>query len=97
MTNETKNNFNCHKPFTVEALAELENKGFKYVQVKGFTMDHHPEYVEPHYIMLVPIRSLSTNRAKMDIYEDISSATIRDWATAGTLSDRMEIFLAPAS
>jgi hypothetical protein len=94
MTNETKNNFLNHSPLTIEALTNLQDKGYKYLQVQGFTLDHHPEYVEPHYIMLVPIRNLSTNRSKMDIYEDINSAMIREWATLQKSDESLEIFLA---
>lgn len=94
MTNETKNNFLNHKPLTIEALVKLQEKGYKYLQVKGFTLDYHPEYVEPHYIMLVPIRNLSTNRSKMDIYEDIDSTLIRDWAATTKNDESFEILLA---
>lgn len=64
MTNEVKNNFLYHKQLTNEALNNLQQKGYKYLQVQGYTLDHHPEYVEPHYLMLVPIKSLSANRKK---------------------------------
>ncbi len=94
MTNEIKNNFNNHRPLTIEALNNLQDKGYKYLQVQGFTLDHHLEYVEPHYIMLVPIRNLSTNRSKMDIYEEINSAVIREWATSQKSNESFEIFLA---
>ena len=94
MTNEIKNNFLFHKPLTNEALDNLQQKGYKYLQVQGYTLDHHSEYVEPHYLMLVPIKSLSANREKMDIYEDIDSDLIRDWVKAGNNNDGLEIFLA---
>ena len=44
--------------------------------------------------MLVPIKSLSTNREKMDIYEDIDSDLIKEWVKAGNNNDSLEIFLA---
>ncbi len=94
MTNEIKNNYLHHKPLTFEALNILQEKGYKYLQVQGFTLDHHPEYVEPNYLMLVPIKELSTNRAKMDIYEDINSDLIKEWVISGNNNDRLEIFLA---
>ncbi|MBK6379956.1 MAG: hypothetical protein IPF72_09610 [Chitinophagaceae bacterium] len=46
MTNEVKNNILSHKPLTNEALKVLQQKGFKYLQVQGYTLDHHPEYVD---------------------------------------------------
>ena len=94
MTNEVKNNFLCHKPLTNEALNNLQKKGYKYLQVQGYTLDHHPEYIEPHYLMLVPIKKLSSNREKMDIYEDIDSDLIKEWVKAGNNNDSLEIFLA---
>ena len=94
MTNENKGNFHNHGPLTMEALARLQNKGYKYLQVQGFTLDHHPEYVEPHYIMLVPIMNLSSSRSKMDIYEDINSSMIAEWATSQKGNESLEIFLA---
>ena len=93
MTNEIKNNFLSHKPLTFEALNNLQQKGYKYLQIQGYTLDHHPEYVEPHYLMLVPIKELSVKREQMDIYEEIDSCLIKDWVKAGN-SNRLEIFLA---
>lgn len=94
MTNEIKNNYQGHGKLTFEALDILQEKGYKYLQVQGFTLDHHPEYVEPHYLMLVPVKDLSANQAKMDIYEEINSDLIREWVTASDNSGRLEIFLA---
>jgi hypothetical protein len=93
MTNEVKNNLQSHKPLTFEALNNLQEQGYKYLQVQGYTLDHHPEYVEPHYLMLVPIKSLSAKPEQMDIYEDIDSEMIKDWVKAGS-NNRLEIFLA---
>jgi hypothetical protein len=93
MTNEIKNNFLSHKPLTTEALDNLQQKGYKYLQVQGYTLDHHPEYVEPHYLMLIPIKDLSIKREQMDIYEEIDSSLIKEWIKTGS-SNRLEIFLA---
>ena len=94
MTNEVKNNFLNHKPLSIEALNSLQKKGYRYLQVQGFTLDHHPEYVEPHYLMLVPIKELSVNPENMDIYEDINSELIKDWVKISGNNDRLDIFLA---
>jgi hypothetical protein len=91
MTNEIKNNYLYHKPFTTAALNILQQKGYKYLQVQGFTMDHHAEYVEPHYLMLVPLKELSAN---MDIYEPIDSDLINQWANDSTKNDGLEVYLA---
>jgi len=88
MTNEIKNNYLHHKPLTSEAINSLQEKGYKYLQVQGFTMDHHAEYVEPHYLMLVPMKELP-----MDIYEPINSDLVNEWIKNAN-SNRLEVFLA---
>lgn len=94
MTSEVKYNFLHHQPLSFKALDNLKKKGYRYLQVQGYTLDHHPEYVEPHYLMLVPIKELSANREKMDIYEDINSELIKDWVKTSANNDRLEIYLA---
>ena len=89
MTNEIKNNFLYHRALTAEAIHSLEEKGYKYLQVQGFTLDHHPEYVEPHYLMLVPVKELP-----MDIYEPINSELVNEWIANAANKDSMEVFLA---
>ena len=93
MTNENKSNFLHHQPLTTEALDSLEEKGYKYLQVQGFTIDHHAEYVDPHYLMLVPIKELPFDQAKMDIYEPIASDIIKEWITNKS-KYRLEVYLA---
>lgn len=65
---------------TVEALDNLKSLGFNFVQIKGLTIDNHYDYVEPHYLVLVPMRSLPTDKMKMDIYEPIQSDLLYKWA-----------------
>lgn len=89
MTNETKNNYLYHKPLTSEAINTLQKNGYKYLQVQGFTLDHHAEYVEPHYLMLVPYKELPR-----DIYELIDSDLVNEWITNANNNDRLEVFLA---
>jgi hypothetical protein len=79
----------------MEALDDLKGKGYKYLQVQGFTLDHHPEYIEPHYLMLVPTKSLASNKSKMDIYEDIASETIINWAKRKD-DETLHVYLAKA-
>lgn len=89
MTNEMKSNYLSHKRVTAEAIVTLQEKGYKYLQVQGFTLDHHAEYVEPHYLLLVPTKELP-----MDIYEPINSEMVSEWIANGEANDRLEIFLA---
>ena len=67
--------------FNVPALDNLIRLGYKFVQVKGLTLDMHYDYVEPHYLILVPIRELPEDPLKKDIYEPINSELLYKWAT----------------
>jgi hypothetical protein len=66
--------------FSTKALDLLQVKGFKFVQVKGLTMDKHYEYVEPHYLVLIPMKELPNDPLKRDIYEPIKSDLLYKWA-----------------
>lgn len=92
MTNEIKNNYLYHKTLTAEAINTLQQKGYKYLQVQGFTLDHHAEYVEPHYLMLVPKKELP-----MDIYEPINSELVKEWISDNNSSHRLAVFLADSN
>ncbi|MBP9097341.1 MAG: hypothetical protein KBF74_00890 [Ferruginibacter sp.] len=67
--------------FNVLALENLISKGYKFVQIKGLTLDMHYDYVEPHYLLLVPFRELPTDPLKKDIYEPLNSELLYKWAT----------------
>ncbi|MEP6711100.1 MAG: hypothetical protein ABJA37_01730 [Ferruginibacter sp.] len=66
--------------FNAKALDLLQNNGYKFVQVKGLTIDRHYEYVEPHILLLVPLKELPTDPLKKDIYEPIKSELLYKWA-----------------
>jgi hypothetical protein len=66
--------------FSVKALDNLQSKGYKFVQVKGLTIDKHYDYVEPHFLILVPMKELPTDPLKRDIYEPIKSDLLYKWA-----------------
>lgn len=67
--------------FNVKSLDKLQLDGYKFVQVKGLTMDKHYDYVEPHILVLVPMKELPTDPFKRDIYEPIKSELLYKWAT----------------
>ena len=67
--------------FNVKALDCLQSKGYKFVQIKGLTMNKHYEYVEPHYLVLIPFKELPTDPFKRDIYEPIKSELLYQWAS----------------
>lgn len=80
MKTETKEDFGATIPFTPDSLKTLKNKGFQYVQVKGFTSDKRLDYVDPHYMILIPIKNLPEDPGKIEIYEPIHSQLLLDWA-----------------
>ena len=80
MRNETRENFGTTTPFTIAALETLKNKGFRYVQVKGFTSDKRLDYMEPQYLVLIPMKELPVDGSKIEIYESINSQLLLDWA-----------------
>jgi len=81
MKNETRENFGATTPFTMAALETLKKKGFKYVQVKGYTADKRLDYMEPRYLVLVPMMTLPVDPGKIEIYESINSQLLQDWAS----------------
>ena len=81
MKNETRENFGSTAPLTMAALEALKKRGFRYVQVKGFTADKRLDYMEPRYLVLIPIMALPVDSGKVEIYESIDSKLLRDWAS----------------
>ena len=69
------------RKFDRRSLHRLRSMGYKFVQVKGFTIDKHYEYIEPHFILLVPLKELPTDPLKKDIYEPIDSEILLLWAS----------------
>jgi hypothetical protein len=67
-------------PFTLKSLRKIEDEGYKFVQVKGLTADKHFDYIEPHCLILVPMRELPSEQEKKDIYEPVNSKLLEQWA-----------------
>jgi hypothetical protein len=66
--------------FNRKSLKKLENKGYRFVQVKGLTSDHHYEHVEPDCFLLIPLRELPDDPARKDIYAPIAGGILLKWA-----------------
>jgi hypothetical protein len=66
--------------FNQKSLDNLESKGYKFVLVKGFTTDNHYEHIDPHCLVLVPVKELPTDPGKKDIYAPIGSDILHQWA-----------------
>jgi hypothetical protein len=82
MKNEVKKEVKLSARLTTESLQKLKNRGFCYVQVKGFTKDNRPDYMEPDYLMLIPMKELPTDPIQKDIYAPLDSKILLDWARA---------------
>jgi hypothetical protein len=65
---------------TKDSLQNLKDKGFRYVLVKGYTLDRRMEYIELNNITLTPVKDLSTDPNKKGIYEPIESKILTQWA-----------------
>jgi hypothetical protein len=81
--------------FTVDALNNLQQQGYNFFQVKGLTIDNHYDYVDPHFLILVPFKELPTDPLKRDIYEPIKSELLYQWAIEK--NEYPEIIIAKAS
>ena len=68
-------------PFCIKSLDDLHKKGYKYVLIKGFTIDKHFEYVDPSILVLVPVKELPSDPMLKEIYEPIQSEILYKWAT----------------
>jgi|SRR5882757_620597 len=82
MKNETRENFQSTTRLTSKGLQNLKDMGFRYVQIKGFTMDKRLDYMELRYFMLVPIKDLPEDPNKKEIYEPIDSEILMNWANS---------------
>jgi hypothetical protein len=80
-------------PFDVHVLENLKSKGYKYVQIKGLTTDKHYDYIEPSFLLLVPLIKLPSDQNQKDIYEPIMSPILEQWATEA--GNHLEVIIAP--
>src|SRR5690349_3042900 len=90
MKAETREDFGT-TPFTTAALQTLKNKGFQYVQVKGLTSERRLDYMEPRYLILIPVKNLPDDPGRIEIYEPINSQLLMDWADHP--NDGMEVLI----
>lgn len=73
-------------------LDKLQKQGYKFVQIKGFSLDKHYDYMEPSTLLLIPMKKLPTDPFKKDIYEPINSKLLYKWA--GEVNEHPEILIA---
>ena len=92
MKSESEGNFESTVRLTLDQLQKLKDKGFRYVQVKGFTSDRRLDYMEPRFLLLIPIKDLSNDPAQKEIYEPINSKILEEWANSA--NEGIEILIA---
>lgn len=91
MGDESRSGVPAMVPLSLPVLQQLKEQGFQFVQVKGFSNGQSPEYGQAQYLLLVPIRALSDDPAKQDIYEPLDSEILIDWANSP--NDGVKIFV----
>lgn len=82
MKNEDKEKLGPVVILTIQVLKELKKKGFQYVYINALTQDKRPDYMEPRYFLLVPIKELPKARDKQGIYEQVDSPILESWANS---------------
>ena len=80
MKNANRESFELAGKLTAHSLQELKVRGYKYVQVMGFTHDGRADYIEPKYFLLLPMKLLPEDQYRKEIYEPIESSILTDWA-----------------
>jgi predicted RNA binding protein YcfA (HicA-like mRNA interferase family) len=69
-----------YSSFSVPILNSLKKQGFKFVQIRGITVDYHYDYTEPSRLLLVPCKELPIRADEKDIYESLESELLLEWA-----------------
>lgn len=91
MTIEERQRLGTTTPLTPVTLQKLKNKGFRYIQVNGFSSDKKLDYMEPRYFILVPLKDLPAEPDRKGIYEPIDSKLLLQWANLP--KDDSDIFI----
>jgi hypothetical protein len=94
MKNDDRAAGDSKKKLTPASLQSLRKKGFRYVQVQGFSPDKHLDYMEPRYFVLVPLKNLPVENDQKGIYEPIESKILNEWANAA--DEGFEVLIAAA-
>ena len=66
---------------TKESLQELKDLGFRFVLVKGYTLDRRADYIELNHFTLVPVRELPQDPNEKEIYAPLDSEILQEWAS----------------
>jgi hypothetical protein len=91
MKNGNRESFELVGKLTVRSLKELRARGYRYVQIMGFTHGR-PDYIEPKYFLLYPMKLLPEDQYRKEIYEPIESRILTDWANS--CDEGFEVYIA---
>jgi hypothetical protein len=74
-----------HRPpassrLTSQAIKVLQELGYQYMVIKGYTPDRRNDHIELNHFMLEPVKQLSEEPGQTGIFAPIDSDIIRDWA-----------------
>jgi hypothetical protein len=94
MKNETEKNQAPSQKLTRQTLKKLKEKGFMYVQVKSLSWDRRPDYLQPKFMILTPVKELPKDPDQRGIYEPINSRILTDWADSPDIG--FEVMVADA-
>lgn len=67
---------------TVKILQELKELGFRFVLIKGYSLNRRSDYIELNHFILVPVNQLPEDPAQKEIYEPIESEILLEWASS---------------
>ncbi len=74
-------NWKSNTRLTKQSLQQLKDRGFRFVLIKGYTLDGRVDYIELSYFSLTPVINLPDDPTKKGIYEPIDSTILMEWAT----------------
>jgi len=67
---------------TATRLQKLKDQGFRFVLIKGYSLNKRSDYIELNHWVLVPVMQLPEDPAQKEIYEPIDSEILLEWANA---------------
>lgn len=67
---------------TARILQEWKDLGFRFVLVKGYTVDRYAGCIELNHFMVEPVKQLPEDPADQEIYEPIDSEILLGWASS---------------
>ena len=61
-------------------IEQLKEKGYKFLQIKGYAHNNRIDYIQPYYLMLIPFKEFPKDPHDIEIYEPTNSEILSSWA-----------------